>query len=288
MDAHLASFSPKSPYRVRLRDETGFMSVVYFRPQKEMLERMWPVGQRRLFSGKVETYNGERQMTHPDHVVDLEKADSFPTVEPVYPLTAGLPGRTMARAVKAAVALVPELPEWLEPGTPARHGWESFAESLRRLHAPQEPGDILASGPYRTRLAYDELFARQAALRLRRAKRRAHPGRSVVGTGEKAQTLLASLPFAPTGAQTRAVAAIAEDMAKPSPMHRLLQGDVGSGKTLVAALAMTASAEAGVQSALMAPTDILARQHGATLQPLLEAAGLTMAVLSGRDTGKER
>ena len=288
VDAHLASFSPKSPYRVRLRDETGFMSVVYFRPQKEMLERMWPVGQRRLFSGKVETYNGERQMTHPDHVVDLEKADSFPTVEPVYPLTAGLPGRTMARAVKAAVALVPELPEWLDPGTPARHGWESFAESLRRLHAPQEPGDILASGPYRTRLAYDELFARQAALRLRRAKRRAHPGRSVVGTGEKAQTLLASLPFAPTGAQTRAVAAIAEDMAKPSPMHRLLQGDVGSGKTLVAALAMTASAEAGVQSALMAPTDILARQHGATLQPLLEAAGLTMAVLSGRDKGKER
>jgi ATP-dependent DNA helicase RecG len=288
VDSHLASFSPRLPYRVRLRDETGFLFVVYFRPQKEMLERLWPVGQRRLFSGKVETYNGERQMTHPDHVVDLEKADTFPTVEPVYPLTAGLPGRTMARAVKAAVALVPDLPEWLDPGMPQRHGWESFADSLRRLHTPEEPGDILASGPYRTRLAYDELFARQAALRLRRAKRRGLPGRAVIGTGEKAKALLASLPFALTGAQTRAVTAIAEDMAKPSPMHRLLQGDVGSGKTLVAALAMTASAEAGVQSALMAPTDILARQHGATLQPLLEAAGLTTAVLSGRDKAKER
>lgn len=288
VEAHLPTFSTKSPYRIRVRDETGLMSVVYFRPRKEMLERLWPLGQRRLFSGKIEIYNGERQMTHPDHVADPSYADAFPVVEPTYPLTAGLSARIMARAVRAAAALVPDLPEWLDPGTPSRHGWDGFTASLRRLHAPADPADTDPSGPYRTRLAYDELFARQAALRLRRAKRRGMPGRAVVGTGERARALLASLPYAPTGAQARALAAIADDMAKPCPMHRLLQGDVGSGKTLVAALAMTAAAEAGVQSALMAPTDILARQHGATLQPLLEAAGLKAAVLSGRDRAKER
>jgi ATP-dependent DNA helicase RecG len=288
VDAHLASFSQKSPYRVRLRDETGFISVVYFRPNKEMLERLWPVGQLRLFSGKVETYNGERQMTHPDHVVDPEKPDALPKVEPVYPLTAGLPGRTLARAIQASLTQVEDLPEWLDPGTPQSKGWPGFRAALARLHAPEEPEDILPPGPFRTRLAYDELFARQCALRLRRAKRRALPGRALIATGAKSAALIASLPYTPTGAQSRAVADIVADMAKPSPMHRLLQGDVGSGKTLVAALAMAAAAEAGVQSALMAPTDILARQHGATLAPFLEAAGLRMAVLSGRDKGKEK
>jgi len=288
VDAHLASFSAKSPYRVRLRDESGFLSVVYFRPNKEMLERLWPVGQIRLVSGKVETYNGERQMTHPDHVVDPGKSEDLPNVEPVYPLTAGLPGRTLARAVKHAVALVDDVPEWLDAGTPQRLGWPSFHAAVTRLHTPQEPTDILPQGKERTRLAYDELFARQCALRLRRARRRALPGRSVIGDGTKQAALLASLPYTPTGAQTRAVADIATDMAKPSPMHRLLQGDVGSGKTLVAALAMAAASEARVQSALMAPTDLLARQHGATLAPFLGAAGLRMAVLSGRDKGKER
>ncbi len=288
VDAHMPAFSAKSPYRVRLRDETGFIAVVYFRPNREMLERLWPVGQIRLFSGKVETFNGERQMTHPDHVVDPEKGDALPKVEPVYPLTAGLPGRTMARAVRASLAQVEDFPEWLDAGTPLRNAWPSFREALGRLHAPEEPEDILPQGPFRTRLAYDELFARQCALRLRRARRRALPGRAVVGDGVKSAALLASLPYTPTGAQTRAVADITADMAKPSPMHRLLQGDVGSGKTLVAALAMTAASEAGVQSALMAPTDILARQHGVTLAPFLEAAGLRLAVLSGRDKGKDK
>jgi ATP-dependent DNA helicase RecG len=209
-------------------------------------------------------------------------------VEPIYPLTQGLPGRTLQRAIGTALDTVPETPEWLEPTTVQAHDWPDFRTALEHLHRPTTPEDVAPESPFRTRLAYDELFARQCALRLRRAHRRREAGRSVVGDGRFVEKLLSSLPYAPTGAQRRSAQEIFADMAEPSPMLRLLQGDVGSGKTLVAALAMTRAVEAGLQSALMAPTDLLARQHGATLEPLLNAAGVSMAVLTGRDKGKER
>jgi ATP-dependent DNA helicase RecG len=289
VDAHTPGYR-NSPYRVRLRDETGFLSVAYFRGNQDMLQRLWPVGQKRLVSGKVEIYEktGERQMLHPDHVVDPAKGEAPPNVEPVYPLTAGLPGRTLARAILQALDAAPELPEWLEPTTVTAHGWLTFRAALERLHRPSEPTDILPEGPIRTRLAYDELFARQCALRLRRSHRRKSEGRAITGDGALGARLLKSLPYAPTKAQQRAVAEITADMAETAPMLRLLQGDVGSGKTLVAALAMARAAEAGLQSALMAPTDLLARQHGQTLLPMLEAAGVSAAVLTGRDKGRER
>jgi len=289
VDAHIPGFR-SAPYRVRLRDQTGFISAAYFHARPDMLERLWPVGQTRLVSGKVEIYDktGERQMLHPDHVVDPAKGEAPPAVEPVYPLTAGLPGRTLARAIQLALDATPDAPEWLEASTVAAHHWPSFRSALERLHRPETPDDVLAGAPARTRLAYDELFARQCALRLRREHRRKALGRALVGDGRFAGALLASLPYAPTRAQTRALAEISADMAEDAPMLRLLQGDVGSGKTLVAALAMARAAEAGVQSALMAPTDILARQHGAGLVPLLDAAGVRAAVLTGRDKGKER
>lgn len=288
VDMHLPSVSQKMPYRVRLRDETGFLTVTYFRPKRDMIERLWPVGQVRLVSGKVETWNGERQMLHPDHVVDPATGQAPPNVEPVYPLTAGLPLRTLQRAVRAAVAQIGDPPEWLGASTVAARGWPSFGDALRRLHAPEDPADVTPEAPFRTRLAYDELFARQCALRLRRAGRRAKQGRAIEAAGARAQALLAAVPFPPTGAQTRAFRDIRADMARASPMLRLLQGDVGSGKTLVAALAMTNAAEAGFQSALMAPTDILARQHGEGLLPLLEAAGVRAIVFTGRDKAKEK
>lgn len=288
VDAHLPSFSARSPYRVRLRDESGFVSVAYFRPRKEMLERMWPVGQRRLVSGKVDHYKGERQMLHPDYVVDPEKGDAPPAIEPVYPLTAGLPGRTLQRAIKQVSPLLKVPPEWLDAATLTAQGWNSFAESLMRQHAPQDPADIAPEGAYRTRLAYDELFLRQCALHLRRAARRTETGRAITASGALEARLAASLPYALTAAQKRATKEISDDMARTSPMLRLLQGDVGSGKTVVAALAMARAAEAGVQSALMAPTEILARQHGQTIIPMLAAAGLRAAVLTGRDKGREK
>jgi ATP-dependent DNA helicase RecG len=276
------------PHRVRLRDETGFLTIAYFRGAAEMLERMWPVGQTRIVSGEIKFYEGMRQMLHPDHVVDPTKGEAPPAVEPVYPLTQGLPGRTLARAILGALDSVPEAPEWLEATTVKAHDWPDFRTALEHIHRPASPEDVLPAAPFRTRLAYDELFARQCALRLRRALRRKDPGRAVTGDGKLAARLIANLPYESTGAQQRATKEIYADMAEPAPMLRLLQGDVGSGKTLVAALAMARAAEAGLQSALMAPTDILARQHGATLAPLLAAAGVSMAVLTGRDKGALR
>lgn len=287
VDAHMPGYK-NLPYRIRLRDESGFLTVAYFRANEEMLKRMWPVGQTRLVSGKISVHDGMRQMLHPDHVVDPEKGEAPPTVEPVYPLTQGLFGRTLSRTLLGALDTVPEAPEWLEASTVKAHDWPDFRTALEHIHRPASPEDVAPQSPFRTRLAYDELFARQCALRLRRQHRRKEPGRAVVGDGRLADKIIASLPFAPTNAQRRSVGEIYNDMSEPAPMLRLLQGDVGSGKTLVAALAMARAAEAGLQNAMMAPTDLLARQHGATLAPLLKAAGINMAVLTGRDKAKDR
>ncbi|HRK63702.1 MAG TPA: ATP-dependent DNA helicase RecG [Terricaulis sp.] len=287
VDAHLPGYR-NLPYRIRLRDETGFLTVAYFRPNEEMLKRMWPVGQTRLVSGKINVYEGMRQMLHPDYVVDPAKGDTPPPVEPIYPLTQGLPGRTLQRTIQGALDTVPETPEWLEATTVKAHDWPDFRTALEHMHRPAAPEDVAVEGAFRTRLAYDELFARQCALRLRRVYRRKSAGRSVSGDGRLAARMLGGLSYKPTGAQDRAVSEIYADMSEPAPMLRLLQGDVGSGKTLVAALAMARAAEAGLQSAMMAPTDLLARQHGATLEPLLAAAGMSMAVLTGRDKGAAR
>lgn len=287
VDGHMPAYK-NLPYRIRVRDETGFMTIAYFRGAKEMLERMWPVGETRIVSGKVGFHQGLRQMLHPDYVVDPKNGAAPPPVEPIYPLTEGLAGRTMAKAIHTALDTVPEAPEWLEGTTVRAHDWPDFRTALEHVHRPASPDDVAPESPFRMRLAYDELFARQCALRLRRAERKSEAGRSVTGNASLVNTLLASLPYAPTGAQQRSVKEIFADMAEPAPMLRLLQGDVGSGKTLVAALAMARAAEAGLQSAMMAPTDILARQHGATLAPMLDAAGITWVVLTGRDKGAAR
>ncbi len=287
VDGHMPGFK-NLPYRIRLRDESGFLTVAYFRGNEEMLKRMWPVGQTRLVSGEIKFYDGMRQMLHPDYVVDPAKGEAPPAVEPVYSLTQGLSGRMLARTILGALDTLPEAPEWLEGTTVKAHDWPDFRTALEHIHRPTSPEDVMAESAFRTRLAYDELFARQCALRLRRVHRRKEPGRAIVGDERFTKLMLSSLPYSPTGAQSRAVNEIYADMAEPAPMLRLLQGDVGSGKTLVAAIAMARAAEAGLQSAMMAPTDLLARQHGATLEPLLSAAGITMAVLTGRDKTKER
>jgi ATP-dependent DNA helicase RecG len=287
VDAHMPAYK-NLPHRIRLRDETGVLTVAYFRGNEEMLKRMWPIGQKRLVSGEIKFYDGMRQMLHPDHVVDPAKGEAPPAVEPIYPLTQGLSGRTLARTLLAALDTVPEAPEWLEPSTVTAHDWPDFRTALEHIHRPLAPEDVLAQGAFRMRLAYDELFARQCALRLRRQHRRKSPGRAVVGDGRLSNQLIASLPYRLTGAQRRSISEIYADMSEPAPMLRLLQGDVGSGKTLVAALAMTRAAEAGLQSALMAPTDLLARQHGASLRTMLAAAGVSAALLTGRDKAKDR
>ncbi len=276
------------PYKVFVHDAETEFQLVFFHAQPDFLRRQLPTGQRRVVSGKVELFDGMAQMVHPDHMLPPEEAAEIPDFEPVYPLPGGIAAKTMARAARSALGLAPELTEWIDPGLLAREGWPGWHAALAEGHGPDGAEALSPHAPGRQRLAYDELFAHQITLALARAKVRRGKGRESHGTGALQAKVLGSLPYAPTGAQTRAIAEIAEDMGKPFRMSRLLQGDVGAGKTLVAFMALLIAVEAGGQGVLMAPTEILARQHLAGLQPLAEAAGVRLDILTGRDKGAER
>src|SRR5262245_14508106 len=278
----------RAPYQTYTGDETGDLVLTYFNPHKDYLEKLLPVGAKRYVSGTAAFYDGMLQMVHPDRVVDEAGFASLPLVEPVYPLTEGLSLNQVRKAVDAALTNLPDLAEWQEPEWIARQSYPAFATALRELHRPHEPSDIDPGGAAWTRLAYDELLAGQLALALVRAHLRRPAGRPTVGDGRLRQRLIETLPYALTASQSRAVVETAQDLAKPERMLRLLQGDVGSGKTVVALLAAAAAIEANRQAALMAPTEILARQHHATIAPLAAAAGIEIAILTGRERGRER
>jgi ATP-dependent DNA helicase RecG len=279
---------PRVPYQIYTSDETGDLVLTYFNPHKDYLEKLLPVGATRYVSGTAAFYDGTLQMVHPDRVVDEAGLASLPLVEPVYPLTEGLSLNQVRKAVDAALNSLPDLPEWQEPEWVTRQGFPAFAAALRTLHRPHEPFEIDPGGAAWTRLAYDELLAGQLALALVRAHLRRPAGRQTAGDGQLRQKLSKALPYSLTNSQTRAIADIVDDLAKPERMLRLLQGDVGSGKTVVAMMAAAAAIEAGRQAAVMAPTEILARQHLATMAPLAASAGIEVAILTGRERGRER
>ncbi|HSC19443.1 MAG TPA: ATP-dependent DNA helicase RecG [Rhizomicrobium sp.] len=288
VERHLPSPDPRRPYKVRCADETAFIELVFFRAKGDYLSRSLPVGARRIISGRIERYSGGLQMVHPDHIVGPEDSDGFALIEPVYRLTEGLPLKSLAKAVRGALESVADLPEWL--GRPFLHArsWPSFREAIFAAHAPEGEADLSPETPARMRLAYDELLANQLALVLVRARMRGAKGRVLKGDGRLKGKAFAALPFTLTKSQQQAIAEIEADMASPSRMLRLLQGDVGSGKTVVAMAALLDAVECGAQGALMAPTEILARQHMQSLERLAQAAGVRMAILTGREKGPAR
>lgn len=288
VDSHLPSPNKRLPYKVICSDESGFVSLVFFHARADYLEQALPVGSERIVSGTLALYGDEPQITHPDYIVAPEKLDELPLLEPVYALTAGLSPKSLQRAIRGALEQLPELPEWQDTAWLAQRAWSDWQSAVRAAHKPQSEGDLQADTPARSRLAYDELLANQLALALVRAHMQALPGRATAGDGALVQQVKQALPYALTGAQQRALSEIWDDMAAPRRMLRLLQGDVGSGKTVVALLAMLRAVEAGAQAALMAPTEILARQHFEDLQPLCEGAGLKLGLLTGRDKGRRR
>ena len=288
VDKHLPSDNPRRPWRVRCSDETGFLHLVFFHARGDWVRKLLPEGSERIVSGKVEHFNNEIRIHHPDHVVPVDQLDTVLGIEPVYPLTAGLAPRILAKAIHAALARAPELPEWIEPNLFKREGWIGWRAALTQLHAPQGEADLLPETKFRRRLAYDEVLSNQLALAIVRARLRRQKGRTIAGDGHRRKPIVAALPFELTGAQTRSLAEIDADMQSPLRMLRLLQGDVGSGKTVVALLAMAAAVEAGSQAALMAPTELLAHQHMATLERFAAPATLRLARLTGRDKGKGR
>jgi ATP-dependent DNA helicase RecG len=278
----------KAPYRVLVEDDSGDLLLVFFLANHQWIERSLPIGSTRWVSGKLELWDGHLQMVHPDKVLDEAALAKLPPVEPVYGLTEGLGQRAVQKAVEGALAKIPPLPEWIDAPLFAQKRWPDFSHALVALHRPEGPEALDPQHPARLRLAYDELLASQVALGLMRAWMRRLGGRASVGDGRMSDAILAALPFKPTGAQEQALVEIRADLAAEVRMLRLLQGDVGSGKTLVALLAMATVVEAGRQAALMAPTEILARQHYERMVPLAEKAGLRIALITGRDKASDR
>ena len=279
--SYKGSSSPRAPFRVQASDGEGnYVSLVFFGGGGGWARKQLPIGEPRIVAGRLDLYGQELQIVHPDQVVPLEEAGEIVEREPVYPLSAGITSRRIAQLVAQALERVPALPEWIEPSLLAHREWPSFSEALVRAHG--DPADEIAL----TRLAYDEVYANQLALMLVRGATRRRKGKPLIGDGRLRDRL--DLPYTPTGAQSRTIAEIEGDMAQSQPMLRLLQGDVGAGKTLVATMALLAAVEAGAQGALLAPTEILARQHLATFQRQLSPLGLNVAILTGREKGRVR
>ncbi|OJT99727.1 MAG: ATP-dependent DNA helicase RecG [Rhizobium sp. 63-7] len=276
------------PYRVILHDETGELALTFFRAKGDWLEKALPIDETVMVSGKVDWFNGRASMVHPDYMVKVGEAENLPLVEPIYPMTAGLSAKFLRKVIDAALTRVPKMPEWIDEALCQKQGFPTVDDSFRDLHDPRDESDLDPQAPARRRLAYDEFLAGQLSLSLVRQRLRKVAGHPVRGTGVLSEKILAALPFSPTRSQSEAVADILKDMAGNERMLRLLQGDVGSGKTLVALLSMAAAVESGGQAVLMAPTEILARQHFSTISKLADAAGVTVEVLTGRTKGRER
>lgn len=276
------------PYRVYAHDDTGEITLTFFHAHASYLEKAMPEGELVVVSGRMEWFNGRPSMVHPDHIALASEAGSLPLIEPVYPLTAGLSSKVLRRAIGQALVRVPAMPEWQDNSFVRRHTFPSFTAALGRVHNPESPLDAQPESAAWRRLAFDEFLAGQVSLALVRSRIRKLSGRPLNGDGQIIERLRGALPYSLTGSQEAALAEILTDLETPERMLRLLQGDVGSGKTVVALLAMARAVEAGGQAALMAPTEILARQHLATIAPLAEKAGLTTAILTGREKGRER
>ncbi len=276
------------PYRVHCFDDTGTLDLIFFHSHTDYLQKQIPVGSVRYISGKIEVFRDIAQMPHPDHMVSQEEFDKLPLVEPVYPMTGGLARKTLQRSVSLALERVPQMPEWQDLAWKKKQKYQSFNEALVDAHAPTDHQNLEPNDPARLRLAYDELLANQLALGLVRAHMRRAAGRTISGTGELRARLLEILPFSLTRSQTQSVEEILKDMTTPERMMRLLQGDVGSGKTIVALLAMLAAVESGAQAAIMAPTEILCRQHFEMMEGLCRQLDVNVVILTGRDTGKAR
>ncbi len=276
------------PWRIVLADGNATIQVVYFKAQADWLKNLYPIGARLIVSGEVEWFDMRPQIRHPDYVLPPERAAEMPALEPVYRLTAGLSPKILRRAIGAALDRVPELPEWLSPDILAARAWPSFASGLRLAHRPERIEASGPTGPAWQRLAFDELLASQLALLLVRASLKRGRGTAWRASGRLRARIEAALTFSLTASQRQALTEIEGDLAGETRMLRLLQGDVGSGKTIVALIAMADVVEAGGQAALMAPTELLARQHFATIAPLAAAAGIEVALLTGGDRAADR
>lgn len=288
VERHEPSRRRGTPSRIKTTDGTAVLELVFFHAKGDWLEKTYPIGAQVVVSGKVEPYNNRLQMVHPDHVGAADEIDKIAVVEPIYPMTQGLGPKHLTKTMAEALPLLPDLPEWQDAPFMAQKKWPAWKDAMQALHAPQDAKALGPEHPVRARLAYDELLARALGLQLVRLKAKKKRGRVFAHDSALRGAFLRALPFALTHAQSRAIDEIDADMQKPERMLRLLQGDVGSGKTVVALATLLNAVACGAQGALMAPTEILARQHAQSLAPIISGLGLSVAVITGRDKGKAR
>jgi ATP-dependent DNA helicase RecG len=292
LDVTVATHTPnrdrKLPYKVHVFDDSDELTLVFFHTSSRYLSQLLPEGARRIVSGKIEIFSGEFQMIHPDYILKPEELAGLPLIDPVYRLNYGTSNKVVIGAIHSALSRLAKINEWYSDNFKNERGWPDFNSALACIHSPENMGALEPNAPARARLAFDELYANQIALALLRRHRRRRAGRAIVSTGTAMEQATAVLGFKLTSAQKQALDEISDDISKPDQMMRLLQGDVGSGKTAVAALAMVSVCDTGAQSALMVPTEILARQHIKTLKPLFLAIGLKIEILTGREKGAAR
>jgi ATP-dependent DNA helicase RecG len=291
IDAHIPPARPRdknSPFKVRCYNETGFITLVFFNAYPDFLKKQLPIGQNRVISGKVERFGGEVQIAHPDYVAPLADLEKIKRVEAQYPLTAGIGRKNLLKIINDAMNRVCDLPEWIAPELIAKHSWASWKDSIFKAHNPQEEKDISKLSKHISRLAYDELLANQLALMLVRQNVSKAGGVAIKGDGSLCVALRGKLPFKLTAAQEEVIDEIIEDQSTDCRMMRLLQGDVGSGKTVVALFAALNTVEAGKQVAVMAPTEILAIQHYKWISGVLEGLPCKVGLILGKTKAKER
>ncbi len=291
---HLPPKTKKHPYRVVVEEVhpqavvPEQLTLVFFKVYADSIHKNLPIGAERVISGKLDNFNGGWQMSHPDFIAKSEDFEKLKSVEPVYPLTAGITNKMICKWMPTALAKLPQLPEWIDSHLLKQKGWNSFNSSLLVAHHPQSLDDLSPASLPRVRLAYDELLANQLSLAFARDRSRKKNGRIIKGNGHLRQKVITTLPFQLTNAQKRVLEEIYADQETETKMLRLVQGDVGSGKTIVALLAMLNAVECSCQAAIMAPTEILARQHFETIAPICDTLGLKVGILTGRNKGKER
>lgn len=289
---HLPQRGKGRPYRIVVKDNVQQWSLVFFKAYEKQLQNLFPIGKKVVVSGRIELFDGSLQMAHPDYVLPVPKSSVIPQYEPIYATTAGLGQKIWQKSINGALLracqLAPTLGEWIDPALIIRKKWPSWYEALHLVHHPKNESVVYHESPAFQRLCYDELFAHQLTLALARSRRRCQQGVVTKGGGHLRSKLLAQLPFVPTKAQLRTSNEIIYDMAAPMRMNRLLQGDVGSGKTLVALIALLNAVEVSGQGALMVPTEILAHQHYYHLQEMAKGLGVNIVLLTGRDKGSER
>jgi hypothetical protein len=200
---HYPPRSRSQPYRVHVQGGGVYLELVFFHVKGDWVQRALPPGKTRVISGKIESYDGRLQMPHPDLIVTEDEAQGLDPFEPVYPLTQGLGQRAIARAMAGALTKLPDLPEWLDPGIMAKHGWPGWAEALRGAHRPDSLKSLNYGAPFRQRLAYDELLSHQLALQIARTRMRRGKGLTNTGDGALRARAQAAFGFPPTAAQTR-------------------------------------------------------------------------------------